>query len=75
MIAFLAWWYALATARMPEGMRNLGASCLRYSAQTYAYALLVTSRYPYGGPILRERSRVEDSMRPPGTAPLLGDAF
>ena len=74
MIAFLAWWYALATARMPEGMRNLGASCLRYSAQTYGFALLVTSRYPYGGPILRERDPVE-SMRPPGTAPLLGDAF
>ena len=30
-------------------MRNLGAACLRYSAQTYAYFLLVTSRYPYGG--------------------------
>jgi Domain of unknown function (DUF4389) len=76
VIAILAWWYALATARMPEGMRNLGASCLRYSAQTYAYALLVTSRYPYGGPILREREAVEDeSLRPPGTAPLVGDAF
>ncbi len=36
-------------------MRNLGAACLRYSAQTYAYALLVTSRYPYGAPILHER--------------------
>ena len=58
VIAFLAWWYSLATAQMPEGMRNLGASCLRYSAQTYAYALLVTSRYPYGGPILREREPV-----------------
>ena len=42
VIAFLAWWYALVTGRMPEGMRNLGAACLRYSAQTYAYALLVT---------------------------------
>ena len=74
VIAFLAWWYALATARMPEGMRNLGASCLRYSAQTYAYALLVTSAYPYAAPILRERD--------PGPEPLLsaaepvaGDAF
>jgi hypothetical protein len=76
VIAVLAWWYGLATGRMPEGMRNLGASCLRYSAQTYAYALLVTSRYPYGGPILRERERVEEEpARPPGTAPLVGDAF
>ena len=59
-------------ARMPEGMRNLGASCLRYSAQTYAYALLVTDRYPYGGPILREREPVGDQpVRPPadGAAP------
>ena len=75
VIALLAWWYALATGRMPEGMRNLGASCLRYSAQTYAYSLLVTSRYPYGGPILREPEPAEAPMRPPGTAPLFGDAF
>ena len=76
VIGFLAWWYALATGRMPEGMRNLGASCLRYSGQTYAYSLLVTSRYPYGGPILHERDPLgEGRMRPPGTAPLLGAAF
>lgn len=76
VIAFLAWWYALATGRMPEGMRNLGASCIRYSTQTSAYALLVTDRYPYGGPILREREAVEEEpVRPPGTAPLVGDAF
>lgn len=76
LIAFLAWWYALATARMPEGMRNLGASCLRYSAQTYAYSLLVTSRYPYGGPILSEPEPAEEKLAvTPGTAPLLGDAF
>ena len=74
VIAVLAWWYALVTGRMPEGLRNLGAACLRYSAQTYAYFLLVTDRYPYGGPILRapERAHVPVS---PGTAPLLGDAF
>jgi len=54
LIALFAWWYALITARMPEGMRNLGVACLRYSAQTYAYAFLLTSRYPYGAPVLRE---------------------
>ena len=76
MIAFLAWWYALVTARMPEGMRNLGASCLRYSAQTYAYALLVTSRYPFGSPILRAPEPVEEMpVLPPPNAPLVGDAF
>ena len=74
VIAFLAWWYALAAARMPDGMRNLGASCLRYSAQTYAYALLVTDRYPYGAPVLRENPRVPDEVAlAPIAAP--GDAF
>jgi hypothetical protein len=74
VIAFLAWWYALATARMPEGMRNLGAACLRYSAQTYAYSLLVTDRYPYGAPVLRGSPRVPDEVAlAPIAAP--GDAF
>jgi hypothetical protein len=72
VVAFLAWWYALATARMPEGLRNLGASCLRYSAQTYAYALLLTDRYPYASPILRER---EPAPLPAAPAPMVGDAF
>lgn len=71
VIAVLGWWYALATGRMPEGMRNLGASCLRYSGQTYAYALLVTSRYPYAAPVLRERT--PQVAVPP--LPLVGDAF
>jgi len=46
IIAFLGWFVCLALGRMPEGMRNLGAYCLRYQMQTYAYAVLVTSRYP-----------------------------
>ncbi len=64
VIAFLAWWYALVTARMPEGMRNLGAACLRYSAQTSAYALLVTSSYPYGAPVLADRAPPERGPLP-----------
>jgi hypothetical protein len=36
----------LFTARMPEGMRNLLAYCIRYQVQTYAYMLIVTDRYP-----------------------------
>jgi hypothetical protein len=74
VVAILAWWYALITGRMPEGLRNLGASCLRYSAQTYAYALLVTDRYPCAAPILQE---APEPAPPPflGTAPLAGDAF
>ncbi len=73
VVAFLGWWYALATGRMPQGLRNLGASCLRYSTQTYAYAMLLTDRYPYGAPVLRERPPEPASFQ--GTAPLaLGEA-
>jgi hypothetical protein len=58
---------------MPEGLRNLGAACLRYSAQTTAYALLLTNRYPYGAPALREPApeREETTLQ----LPVPGDAF
>jgi hypothetical protein len=48
--AFLGWWASLFTGRMPRGLRNLGAYALRYTAQTYAYTLLLTDHYPYAGP-------------------------
>jgi len=51
----LGWWSSLVRGRMPEGLRNLGASCLRYSAQTYAYVFLLTERYPYSAPVLEGR--------------------
>jgi uncharacterized protein DUF4389 len=44
------WFVSLVTGRMPEGLRNLGAYCIRYEAQMYAYFYLVTERYPYSGP-------------------------
>jgi len=46
IIAFLGWFYALFTGRMSLGMRDLSAWLLRYEVQTYAYILLLTSRYP-----------------------------
>jgi hypothetical protein len=46
IVAFLGWFYCLATGRMNEGMRNLSAWLLRYEVQTYAYLLLLTGRYP-----------------------------
>lgn len=46
VIAILGWFASLALGRMPAGMRDLGAYCLRYQAQAYAYLLLLTSRYP-----------------------------
>jgi len=42
----IAWFIALALGRVPKGMRDLMAYCLRYNAQTYAYLLLLTDRYP-----------------------------
>jgi Domain of unknown function (DUF4389) len=46
VVAILAWFYALFTGRANEGMRDLQAYCLRYQAQTTAYVLLLTQRYP-----------------------------
>ena len=46
IVAFLGWFVCLFLGRMPEGMRNLGAYCLRYYMQTEAYSLLLTPRYP-----------------------------
>jgi hypothetical protein len=61
VLALLGWWVALVLGRMPEGLRNLGASCLRYSAQTYAYLGLLTDRYPYASPVLEGKPRVVDA--------------
>jgi hypothetical protein len=46
IIAFLGWFVCLVIGRMPKGMRDLGAYCLRYQQQTYGYLMLVTVRYP-----------------------------
>ena len=46
IVAILAWFHALFTGRMSQGMRDLQAYCLRYQAQTYGYVLLLTQRYP-----------------------------
>ena len=52
IVALLAWFYAVVTGRMPDGLRNLGVACLRYGAQLDAYLLLLTDRYPYAAPVL-----------------------
>ena len=46
LVAFLGWFYCLAMGRMSEGMRNISAWLLRYEVQTYAYAFLLTGKYP-----------------------------
>jgi ABC-type multidrug transport system fused ATPase/permease subunit len=46
IVALLGWFYALATGRMNEGMRNISAWLLRYETQTWGYVFLLTGTYP-----------------------------
>ena len=46
ILAFLGWFVSVVMGRMPKGMRDLGAYCLRYQEQTNCYMLLLTERYP-----------------------------
>ena len=46
IVALLAWFAAIALGRVPKGMRDLAAYCLRYEQQTLGYLLLLTGRYP-----------------------------
>jgi hypothetical protein len=48
--AFLGWFAALFTGRMPRNLRQAQVLALRYSAQLSAYGLLVTDRYPFASP-------------------------
>jgi hypothetical protein len=48
--AIFSWFYALASGRVPRGLRNVGALSLRYSAQAQGYLALLTDSYPYSGP-------------------------
>ena len=56
--AFLGWFAALLSGRMPEGLSKLVTLALRYSAQTNAYWLVLTDVYPYSGSAVR--APVED---------------
>ncbi len=59
LVGLFGWWAALFTGRMPEGLRNLGAVSLRYTAQVNAYLFLLTDHYPYSAPAVRDRPRHE----------------
>jgi hypothetical protein len=51
VVAFIGWFIALVVGRMPKGMRDLSAYCLQYEAQTFAYLMILTDRYPsFSGP-------------------------
>jgi 2-(1,2-epoxy-1,2-dihydrophenyl)acetyl-CoA isomerase len=46
VVAFIGWFVALAVGRFPRGFRDLGAYALRFNAQTYAFLLFLTDRWP-----------------------------
>jgi len=48
--ALLGWFAILALGRMPTGLRDLAAYSIGYTAQAYAYLLLLTDRYPTSDP-------------------------
>ena len=54
VVALLSWFAALATGRMPTGLRNLGAFSIRYHSQTNAYVVVLTDRYPHASPALHQ---------------------
>ena len=46
IVGFLGFFVAVAVGRYPRGFRDLSAYTLRYQAQTFAYLLFLTDRYP-----------------------------
>jgi hypothetical protein len=46
IVAFIGWFVAVAIGRYPRGFRDLSAYALRFNAQTYAFLLLLTDRWP-----------------------------
>lgn len=46
LLSFIAWIVILVTGRIPAGLRDLIAFCTRFTAQTNAYVMLLTERYP-----------------------------
>jgi Domain of unknown function (DUF4389) len=52
--AFLAWFAALVTGRMPRGLQNASAQALRYTLQVSGYLLVLNDAYPYSGPCRQE---------------------
>jgi len=49
-IGLLGWFASLARGRMPRGMRDAAVYAIGYGAQTTAYALMLTARYPDSTP-------------------------
>jgi Domain of unknown function (DUF4389) len=70
-VFFLGWFTGVFIGRMPRGLRDAGAYALGYRAQTLAYLLLVTERYPDSDPT----AMLADFERPPlHPVRIVGDA-
>lgn len=76
--AFLGWFAALVRGRMPVGLRNAGAWAVTYSGQFFAYAFVLSDRYPYSSPLALSwnghaaSAASRGSGGPPGTSGLRG---
>ena len=46
LVAFLSWFYALFAGKLHSGLRDVLAYFVRYNAQFFGYATLLTQRYP-----------------------------
>jgi hypothetical protein len=62
LVAFLGWFAALVTGRMPLGLERLGLWAVRYTAEVYGYHLLLTDRYPYSSPQVEEREPEDEQL-------------
>jgi Domain of unknown function (DUF4389) len=69
--AVLGWFASLVTGRMPRGLRDAGAYSIGYGAQTAAYLLIVTDRYPNADPTELLASLPRPPLHP---VSLVGDA-
>jgi hypothetical protein len=51
LVALLGWFAIMARHEMPRGLRDSAVYALAYGAQFWAYALLLTDRYPDSDPL------------------------
>jgi hypothetical protein len=63
LAAMFSWFSALARGRSPRGLRDFIAWGIGYTAQVYAYLLLLTDRYPDSNPLVF----LGGSLDPPDT--------
>jgi hypothetical protein len=73
VVSVAAWFVGVAQRRTPRGLRDAAAYSVSYGAQTWAYLLLLTDRYPDSDPLAalpdvpaREdpvRVRAQDDLR------------